>query len=52
MLPVAIVSLILAIAAGFATTEGTGAMFFATGFAIIAVVAALQFMRSRTPTVF
>lgn len=52
MLPVAIVSALLAIMAGFATTEGAGAMFFAAGFAVIAVIAALHFMRARTPTVF
>jgi len=55
MLPLSIVMLLFAgIVAGFTVFGGVGAgaMFFATGFLLIAMIAMLNVVRARTPTVF
>lgn len=55
MLPLSIVLLVIGfVVAGFAATGslGAGAMLFAAGFLLMAVLGLAHFLRGRTPTVF
>ena len=55
MLPLSIILLVAAlVVAGFATygVVGVGAMFFAAGFLILALMGILHVVRARVPTVF